>query len=476
MLQAPSLIRSDLRTALREAIFEDKQNGAFKVNRRVFVDAQVLEAERRVIFDHCWLYLGHASEVAAPGSFLTRSVGGRRLLFNRDRDGRLHAFFNTCSHRGAMVCRERQGKRRAFQCPYHGWVYDDRGVLVDVPGKEAMAPGLVESGQMNLAEVPGIGEYRGFVFVCFDPHAERLERFLADARGVLELVSEQSKDGMEIVGGAQEYSINANWKLLQENSADGYHAASTHATYLDYVTSRDGMSDNARRMASPGGGTGPVRAHTLPEGNDEGRDNDFNRVRDLGNGHAVIASIGSAPWGRPYARWVPGWGAEAKEEVSGIAREIVSRLGKRRAELVANGDRNTLIFPNLVINDIMAITVRTFYPVRADYMEVNAWALAPIGESKTSRARRLRNFLEFLGPAGFASPDDVEMLELCQKGYANRLGMEWNDISRGMLKEAPTNNDEEQMRVFWRRWRDLMAQADPAMLDGSVEPPSRAAE
>src|ERR1700675_2870172 len=79
MLQAPSLIRSDLRTALREAIFEDKQNGAFKVNRRVFVDAQVLEAERRVIFDHCWLYLGHASEVAAPGSFLTRSVGGRRL-------------------------------------------------------------------------------------------------------------------------------------------------------------------------------------------------------------------------------------------------------------------------------------------------------------------------------------------------------------------------------------------------------------
>jgi p-cumate 2,3-dioxygenase alpha subunit len=102
--------------------------------------------------------------------------------------------------------------------------------------------------------------------------------------------------------------------------------------------------------------------------------------------------------------------------------------------------------------------------------------LAPIGESKTSRARRLRNFLEFLGPAGFASPDDVEMLELCQKGYANRLGMEWNDISRGMLKEAPTNNDEEQMRVFWRRWRDLMAQADPAMLDGSVEPPSRAAE
>ena len=269
-------------------------------------------------------------------------------------------------------------------------------------------------------------------------------------------MSDESADGREIVGGTQEYSVNANWKLLQENSADGYHAATTHATYFDYVVARDGVSPNAMRMASAGGGSGPVRSNVLPDGDDEGRDNDFNRVRDLGNGHAVIASIGSAPWGRPYARWVPGWGAEAKEEIDRIAGKIVARLGRRRAELVINGDRNTLIFPNLVINDIMAITVRTFYPVRPDYMEVNAWALAPIGESASSRDRRLSNFLEFLGPAGFASPDDVEMLEMCQAGYRNQLGTGWNDISKGMLKNDPSNNDEEQMRIFWRRWRELM--------------------
>jgi p-cumate 2,3-dioxygenase alpha subunit len=197
----------------------------------------------------------------------------------------------------------------------------------------------------------------------------------------------------------------------------------------------------------------------LPDGDDMGHDNDFNRVRDLGNGHAVIASIGAAPWGRPYARWVPGWGEEARAEISEIAQKIIGRLGARRAELVINGDRNTLIFPNLVINDIMAITVRTFYPIRSNRMEVNAWALGPIGESATSRDRRLRNFLEFLGPAGFASPDDVEMLEMCQSGYGNQIGMEWNDISRGMLKERPTNTDEEQMRVFWRRWKELMSRA-----------------
>jgi p-cumate 2,3-dioxygenase alpha subunit len=56
-----------------------------------------------------------------------------------------------------------------------------------------------------------------------------------------------------------------------------------------------------------------------------------------------------------------------------------------------------------------------------------------------------------LGPAGFASPDDVEMLEMCQEGYNNRIGVEWNDISNGLLKAVPERNDEEQMRVFWRR-------------------------
>ena len=234
MLQKPSLLNAELHHVLREAVLEDKSLGAFKVNRRVFTDEAVLE-----------------TEIAKPGSFITRRVGGRPLILNRDRTGKLHAFFNTCSHRGALVCRERQGLRRSFQCPYHGWVYDDRGVLVDVPGSESMAPGLVESGEMNLVEVPKLGEYRGFVFINYDPEAMSLEHYLADAKAVLDLVSEQGEIGMEVVGGTQEYAVNANWKLLQENSADGYHAATTHSTYLDYIASRDGMSENTRRMADP---------------------------------------------------------------------------------------------------------------------------------------------------------------------------------------------------------------------------------
>src|SRR3546814_8158021 len=67
-----------------------------------------------------------------------------------------------------------------------------------------------------------------------------------------------------------------------------------------------------------------------------------------------------------------------------------------------------VIFPNLVINDVMAITVRTFWPTAPDYMEVNAWALAPVEESEWLRKFRLFNFTEFLGPGGFATPDRSE--------------------------------------------------------------------
>jgi len=52
----------------------DPARQRFKVPRASFVDPDVVAAERQAIFDRCWLYLGHASEIAAPGQFVTRTV------------------------------------------------------------------------------------------------------------------------------------------------------------------------------------------------------------------------------------------------------------------------------------------------------------------------------------------------------------------------------------------------------------------
>jgi len=175
---------------------------------------------------------------------------------------------------------------------------------------------------------------------------------------------------------------------------------------------------------------------------------------DLGNGHAVIEY--SAPWGRPIGQWVPLWGEAAKADVERIVAGLTERYGEERAKRIALKNRNLLIFPNLIINDIMAITVRTFYPVAPDLLHVNAWALAPIEETAAARKNRLESFLEFIGPGGFATPDDVEALQSCQSGFSNADQVPWNDISKGMGRAAPMADDEEQMRGFWRGWSARM--------------------
>lgn len=94
-----------------------------------------------------------------------------------------------------------------------------------------------------------------------------------------------------------------------------------------------------------------------------------------------------------------------------------------------------VIYPNLMVNDIMALTVGTFMPTSASTMTVTAWEAAPANELPEVRQRRLDGFLTFLGPGGFATPDDIEALESCQQGFTSG-GVEWNDLSRGRARSA----------------------------------------
>jgi p-cumate 2,3-dioxygenase alpha subunit len=409
---------------------EDIANSRFRVARRTFVDPDVLKAEQDLIFDRCWLYLGHESEIPAANDFITRSVGNREIIFNRDRGRAVHAFLNVCPHRGAVIAREKRGNALGFRCFYHGWAFNNNGNFATKFTDTGSYPDCFnDTGSVNLVEVPLLANYRGLYFINFDRNAVSLEDYLGNAKHYLDLVLDESEVGMEIVGGTQEYSIRANWKLLAENSVDAYHAPMTHSTYIKY-------------LAEFSGGLVDPSAKTYT---------DHSSFTDLGNGHAVIEY--SAPWGRPVAQPIPAWGPEGVAQVEGLKRRLVERFGEKRAHQIANLNRNMIIFPNFVVNDIMAITFRTFYPQAPDFMLINGWAVAPIDETAEFRQRRLFNFLEFLGPGGFATPDDVEALQMCQRGYHNMREAAWNDISKGLLRgPGALANDEGQMRAFWREW------------------------
>ena len=140
-----------------------------------------------------------------------------------------------------------------------------------------------------------------------------------------------------------------------ENSVDSYHGMPTHKTYFDIVATRGG--ELSRRDYEGFG-------------------------MDLGNGHAVVEY--TSTWGRPVARWIPAWGEEGKKEIEKIKSKLRNKFGKERAERIANLNRNLIIFPNLVINDIMAITIRTFYPIEPGYMEITGYSFAAKEENGTS--------------------------------------------------------------------------------------------
>ncbi|MFO1083414.1 MAG: Rieske (2Fe-2S) protein, partial [Reyranellaceae bacterium] len=122
-----ALVDPELPLTFADMVVEDRERHLFRVARPAFTEQSVLDREHNAIFDHCWLYLGHSSEIADNCDFITRAVGGRELIFNRDRGGAVHAFLNTCPHRGALVVRERKGNALSFRCFYHGWSFNVNG-------------------------------------------------------------------------------------------------------------------------------------------------------------------------------------------------------------------------------------------------------------------------------------------------------------------------------------------------------------
>ena len=155
-------------------------------------------------------------------------------------------------------------------------------------------------------------------------------------------------------------------------------------------------------------------------------------------------------------------GEEAKKEIDAKRREVVDRLGEERGNEVCDKHRNMVIFPNSVINDQQSVLVRSIVALSHNRMLVRAWTLGPNDESARLREIRLENMLSFLGPGGFATPDDITMLESAQRGYEH-TDVEWSEFSKGFGPDENTVKggdadwaNEIQMRAYWLQWDRMM--------------------
>ena len=93
---------------------------------------EVARREQEVFFrDHPQL-IGLSGSLPEPGSYMTVEDFGVPVLATRDSDGQFRAFVNACRHRGARLA-DGRGEAAAFKCPFHNWVYSNRGELAAIP-------------------------------------------------------------------------------------------------------------------------------------------------------------------------------------------------------------------------------------------------------------------------------------------------------------------------------------------------------
>ncbi|HVA73989.1 MAG TPA: aromatic ring-hydroxylating dioxygenase subunit alpha [Acidimicrobiales bacterium] len=427
-------------------IEEDAGEPTFRVHRSAFRSQAVFDAEMQQLWGHQWLYLAHQSEIPERGDYKTRIVGGRDLLVVRDEQGEIRVYFNSCPHRGTVLARQCEGNARYFKCFYHAWSFSNSGQLVSLPDEGAYPPGEAFKARSGLRTVPLVENFRGFIFVCFDPAAAPLADHLGVAGDYIAMVAEHCAEGMEVLPGTQRYSVRGNWKLAVENAMDGYHFGPTHATFVAWLRE-----------------TGFT---TTDEGG---------KAVVLGGGHSVLVQSGHS--GRVGLQWEPRFGDEERARTDTNRQELFARVGEERGRRIAETSRILYVFPNLLLFDIEALSIRQLEPVSPGRTDVRAWELAPVGEPASARELRLKMLVSFVGPGGLATPDDIEAYEAIQRGVEatagdERPGVDWNDISRGLADElaglphdeilggtVSRSIDESAIRSFWRQWHTAVGSA-----------------
>ena len=85
-----------------------------------YLDESLWQKEMNNIFRRLPLMLAFTCEMRNAGDYKAMDVADFPVLIVRGKDGKVRAFLNACTHRGAFVAQEGKGNFARFTCPYHG--------------------------------------------------------------------------------------------------------------------------------------------------------------------------------------------------------------------------------------------------------------------------------------------------------------------------------------------------------------------
>jgi anthranilate 1,2-dioxygenase large subunit len=395
-----------------------------RVPYRVYHDPATYERElERVFRGRTWSLLGLDCEIPNPGDFRASWVGDTPVIYNRDRDGAVHAFVNRCAHRGAMVRREIAGNADNHTCIYHQWCYGLDGGLTAIPfrrgvkGKGGLDAGfdLAAHGLRRLK----VDSVAGALFGSFADDAETLRDYLGPP--VVAQIERLFQRPIRVLGYHRQ-RIAGNWKLYAENTRDNYHASLLHdflRTFgVDRVTQTGGVTMDARHRHN-------ITWAEAASDTAEFADDMYNQ-----------ANISNQT---PRLR---------DRRVVGFRPEHPDKLNLAV----------TSVFPNSVFVQINnSLATRQIRPKGVDCHEVFQTLIGYQDDDAETTAHRLRQ-ANLVGPAGFVSMEDGEAIEIVQR--ASRAEVDAATVIEmgggGPITDRDYRVTDVPLRGFWSYYAELM--------------------
>lgn len=424
-----------------------------RVHRLLYTDPAIFNAEMNRIFGAVWVYLAHESQIPANDDFVRARLGLRPIIVVRDSQGVIRALYNRCTHRGATICRHESGSAKAFQCPYHGWTYLNSGKLRGVPWPDGYADDFSDS-KFNLAQVPRVASYRGFVFATLNAEAPALIDYLGPAAKPIDQWLDRHPGGRVRVSNANRMKFHGNWKLAYDNSADGYHVLFSHRSLLAMENRLATAEDKGMSFYKDKPDQAPMF------------------VQYLGHGHHFKDK-------RPNIEQRPGalWAIEgAHPGMEHYEQELRRRYGAKAdglLDLAASEPVNINIFPNL---SILGNHIQVFQPISVSETDTTWYGTAIVddaggldGAADDINALRMRSQEGF---PNFGEVDDLINFEQIQAGLGAEED-EWVYMHRGLgvpgrIRTAAGGvitgpaTDELFMREYMKEYKRLMT-SNPAL-------------
>lgn len=223
MVHVPT--RGDVPVRLGPGVQLVPDRGPSRMSRDVYTDPHRFELERERVLARHWIIAGRSEQLKETGDWLTFEGHGETVVVTRQADGSLAAFHNVCQHRGPALVGEAVGcGARRFTCPYHGWVYDTKGILVGVPEREDF-----DEAHLDGLRAPAVAvdEWGGWVWINMaGPDAATP---LIDGIGE-EIAADLGRFQMEdmILYEVLEWDVPVSYKAIVDGFNEIYHTKQLH--------------------------------------------------------------------------------------------------------------------------------------------------------------------------------------------------------------------------------------------------------